>query len=410
MLKLLIFVISIPGYCCSQITLINTGTSANLAPISIIDKNIIVHGMQNYSAKSYDECNSLIPMAVPGPPLYWNYFQRLDTSISYILSTDLSVYNSKVYKTLDDGNSWILKLDTPNYYLNNHAFFDSLEGIEVGTFGKAIRTIDGGNSWFSGSHPLTAITAIKIFGDSTICIGGADGGGNGRFYISKDRGNSWLKTGHFGSGNPSPRGFFFLNKDTIIGASSPGFLGVNFAISYDAGNNWSYAAAPLSSPNNMLFKNRKEGYLIGANLDTIGIILKTTDLGKTWSEFKTGIKTQLLNIGFLNDSIALVSGTNGVLFKWNNRTAIFTGIAENDHNGINLNFYPNPVHDKLHLEFEKGETNVKITISDILGRTVFTSRTALNKGEIDFTNFSPGVYFVRIDNARTQRALKVIKE
>jgi hypothetical protein len=388
----------------AQIDLISTGTNSKLTPVSILNNNIVVHGLHNYSAKSYDDCKTLIPISVPGPTFYWNYLQRLDTNISFILSTDFNSYNNKIFKSTNGGNSWMKKCDTSGLILTHLSFFDSLSGIAFSTFYKSLMTNNAGNSWTVNSHPLIVVSCAKKFGDSTICIGGGDPGGDGAFVLSNNRGVSWTLGGNYG-GNCSPRDFFFLNKDTIFGIAAPNVCHDIFSCSFNGGKNWSYLKAPISNPNNIIFRKKNEGYIVGANSNNLGIILKTTDLGQTWSTFNTGINSILLCMGFLNDSIALVSGDNGVLFKWNIKQTVFTDINKNT---LEKEFfiYPNPVREKL--IFNSDNRIIKYSVKNTYGITMMSGQE--NIRELDVGILPNGIYFLEMQSGSVRKIFKLCKE
>jgi photosystem II stability/assembly factor-like uncharacterized protein len=56
-----------------------------------------------------------------------------------------------LFKTIDGGVSWKLvykEANTPSFGIDGVTFYDSLNGIAVGPYGKILRTIDGGATWF----------------------------------------------------------------------------------------------------------------------------------------------------------------------------------------------------------------------------------------------------------------------
>ena len=411
----------------AQITLINTGTSSQLTPLSVINKNVVVYGIENYISKSYNECNSLSPLIVPGQMGNWNSYQRLDTTLCFVSSVDFNTYDLKIFRSITDGQSWVTVLDsTGGANLFTHfAFFDSNEGILAGTFNQFARTKNGGTTWIQGTQPLIALTAIEAFGDSMLILGGVQSG-TGVFVVSKDRGNSWINIGSSGYFDiwASPKDFYFLNKDTIFGVADMGQSAgtysanaSNFVKSFNRGKNWTHSAMPLENPYGVYFKNATEGYAVGrsgTNSGT-GIILKTTDLGQTWWKYDTQINEILEDIRLLNDSIALVSGTNGLLFKFNIKTAVFisigTGIDEIALDNLALSIFPNPVTDKLNFQFDNtGLGNLKLTISNTLGQTVYSKENVDLKKELDVNFLKSGIYYLKLYDQKTQKTFKIAKD
>lgn len=392
-----------------QVMLVPTNTQATLWPISILGSSIVVGGVDNYLVKSYDECNTLIPLTVPGPGNYLNYLERLSTSHAYMLSTNFGAYNNQVFESTDDGQSWSKKLDTNGLLITHLRFFDDNEGIALSTFNKLLRTKDGGTTWLSGSHPNTIATCIKTFGDSLVGVGD----GLGTFVLSKDRGVTWFGGGNFGT-QAGPNDFFFINKDTIFVIATLGIYYKNFARSYNGGASWTYSqiAPGYTYPYAVYAKSSREIYIAAATSGTIGVILKSVDEGLSWSTFNTGIKSSLTDIKFLNDSIALVCGSNGVLFKLNTKTAPFSPITgvKSFINDFAIDIYPNPLENVLHFQTDITFLNkYQITIFNVFGQEVFSKSNADLKNDIDISFLSSGLYYLKISNEVNSKKIKMIK-
>jgi hypothetical protein len=74
---------------------------------------------------------------------------------------------------------------------------------------------------------------------------------------------------------------------------------------------------------------------------------------------------------------------------------------------LKIRFYPNPIQTSLTVE--SSEYLIKsLKVSSLLGQVLFNKETInQTKTEIDFSNFSKGIYFVTINNSEV---LKVIKQ
>ncbi|MDO8998426.1 MAG: T9SS type A sorting domain-containing protein [Bacteroidota bacterium] len=389
----------------SQYTLIPTGTTSQLNKISIINNNILINGRNNYLVKSYDECNNFTTLNVAGPVGYSNYLQRLDTSKLYVLS--ISSGNYKIFKSADGGNNWVEKYDT-TMLLTHFRFFDSLEGIAVAPTYKLKRTKDGGNTWSSGPSPANITTAIEVFGDSMICIGD----GSGTIYLSKNRGKTWP----LGSGFPSSsysRDIHFIDKDSLFVVSAPSTSGqCYFTKTFTGGLTWqNNSIIPLNNPYAIYFKTGNEGYIVGRDdNDNYGTILKTINSGQTWIKYKTQFQTIFLDINFINDSIALISGTGGELLKWN-KNSLATSLINYSKENSGLTIYPNPTKDKLNIEILISETkNIKLNITNSLGQVVYSIDNPDVKHEIDLSFLTSGIYYLKVQNISEQKAFKIIKE
>jgi len=394
----------------SQITLIPTGSSDLLINISILNNNnIIVTGRDSYYSRSIDECNTLSPLAAPGPTTNYQTLNRLNISTSFMLSSNLPNYNSKIYKSNDDCNTWDLILDTNGLYVSNMKFFDANEGYAVSTFNKAVRLKNGGATRLPSTNPYKSPLILETYGDSLVAIGGL-GIGTWGFFVSKDRANTWTGALNF-STLSEPRDFFFLSKDTLFAISSQGYWGPFFAKSYDGGITWQKDTIAKNNPYGLFFKNANEGYVLGQLPTGMGAIMKTTNLGQSWSIFDTQIQTTLLDMKFLNDSIALVSGTNGVLFKWNSKAAQFvTGINDVLMNNFTFSVFPNPITNKAVIQSNYFSESLRVSITNSFGQIIIPETFIEPKQEIDLSYLSKGVYYLSAQSSQGRKVVKLVKE
>ena len=110
-------------------------------------------------------------------------------------------------------------------------------------------------------------------------------------------------------------------------------------------------------------------------------------------------------------SIALVCGDGGLLFKLNTKTAPFVvGVKANNLDVLPISLYPNPINDKLFLEFKDNKDDIQVIVSDVLGVTINETTFTNSKAEIEFSPLPRGIYFVSIKSQKGQRRVKVFKE
>ncbi|MBL7896470.1 MAG: T9SS type A sorting domain-containing protein [Bacteroidia bacterium] len=86
------------------------------------------------------------------------------------------------------------------------------------------------------------------------------------------------------------------------------------------------------------------------------------------------------------------------------------GVEENEENGL-VDFYPNPVNDKLFLNFKKGNAYT-IEIFDLNGKLLVQEKlTATDSSNaINVNELAQGVYTVRVLNNETANVFKFIKQ
>jgi hypothetical protein len=83
-----------------------------------------------------------------------------------------------------------------------------------------------------------------------------------------------------------------------------------------------------------------------------------------------------------------------------------------EENDIQLILYPNPTEN--HLTFERTNSTINfvtISIVSVNGQVLTTNKLDLtNKHTIDISNYTPGVYFVYLQNEKSSNVIKVVKK
>ncbi len=86
-----------------------------------------------------------------------------------------------------------------------------------------------------------------------------------------------------------------------------------------------------------------------------------------------------------------------------------SGLNEN-YFSLEVNVFPNPSKGKIKIEFEQNISIDKISITNTLGQQVYTLLTPEPKQEIDVSQLSPGIYFLKAESKHGQGIFKVVKE
>ena len=75
-----------------------------------------------------------------------------------------------------------------------------------------------------------------------------------------------------------------------------------------------------------------------------------------------------------------------------------------------LNFFPNPIKDKLFLHFESSLKIDKISISNALGQIVHSVNNPQNNQEMDLGFLTEAIYYLKVENKTEQKFFKIVKE
>lgn len=139
-----------------------------------------------------------------------------------------------------------------------------------------------------------------------------------------------------------------------------------------------------------------------------GKVYYSTNFGQDWVTMNTtGLPEDIYTTIFiLNNTIYI--GTRSNFFFYNSMSNALgdnsPALKRND-----FTVYPNPFKNKIQLT--SNSTIERISISDIMGKTVYMSRESSNNSTIDLSSMPVGVYFVNVrDSEGESRTIKVIRE
>lgn len=294
----------------------------------------------------------------PSVPLEWKqlptepYRGKQDDIVFIDAQTGWYVNGSgKIYKTVDGGATWTLKLNKPGTYFRCIAFIDEKRGF-AGNIGTEYfpnvtdetplyETRDGGETWSA----VTNITGPKVKGLCAIYVhkvpfinaGKLDYrahvyaagrvGGPAFLMRSTDGGESWQTQDLSASTAMILDIVFFDEKNGLIcGASDTAVDKSNARIitTSDGGKTWTtryQSARPYEITWKTSFPTRETGYVTVQNYNpdksvTQRYVAKTTDGGRTWTEvpLSNDHAVREFGIGFIDERTGWV-GTSTTGFE-----------------------------------------------------------------------------------------------
>lgn len=406
MYKLLcIFFAFCAGNCLSQITQLYTGTTVTINHLSAAGNSVLIGGLSgNFLARSVNEGYTLTPITSPGSSANNCYIQRIDSDTVFLLSTGNT---AELYRSTDKGSSWAKRMDTTAIIPNSFTFFDANEGlVDYGYGNQILRSVSGGAAWTVTPTTLPSVTFFRSYSDSFCIMGGmASPNPNGVFLFSCDRGRSWPYPVEIMKSTPTD--FCFYNKDTIFGVSNRAVWGSSFVRSLNRGKNWQTLTEPLFY-NDGLSKQGRSIFVIGGTNQNLGCIAKSVDFGITWSFFTTTFNTRFKSIVFLNDSIALVGGTNGVLVRWNYTGSVFTGIGALSIDHLGLKLISSIVSKELCLTSENG-SEMALEVVNHSGIELLKAKMNSKKFVLNVESLVPDIYVLRCKSMNGITTFRFVK-
>lgn len=347
---------------------------------------------------------TITPFPPPGPTGYVNYdFQVIDNDY-HMLSIEGNPYeHNLVLKSSDYGVSWSALYDTAGLF-SNLSIIDSTFGLMAGTYGAFATTQGSDTVWvldtlFGQWYVIT--TASQAFADSTILLLSFDGAS----FITTDRGQTW-NWGY--CANTMYQEIQYFTQDTIYAVGYSGVSASKSAFSYsvNGGANFSTVMLGYNSTTNqydyysrvydMYFETQQHGYLVGYTANN-GTIFETSDSGRTWTAYLTGFNNELHALLNVNDSIAFIGGTNGLLLKWNKNVPLTNILStEQLQETASINLFPNPFSKTTTITLHGIKLPATITIYDQLGRTVRTETITTPTHTLQQKNLPPGTYHITV--------------
>jgi photosystem II stability/assembly factor-like uncharacterized protein len=300
----------IPAGVQAQWSYLNSGVTAELRGLSIVDNRIVwASGARGTVLRSVDGGRTWLADSVPNyTNLDFRSIHALNDGSAFVASAGEAEKGfAKILATGDAGRHWNLVFSTERkgVFLDAIAFWDSKNGIALsdpvdGVF-FLLLTSDGGRSWERVAirdlpRTLPGEAAFAASGSSLVIAGrrhiwiGTGGGGRARVMRSADRGRSWgVAEVPVHADGPAAGifalSFFDTKRGIAVGGdyTKPMLQASSVALTSDGGRTWTPAAAPPAA--------YLSGVAHASALDVIAVGLAGTfvsrDGGLNWTQTDT---------------------------------------------------------------------------------------------------------------------------
>ena len=425
----------------------STGFSTDfrgLSSISIVDANTVwaigydgtdpenriqeftrtTDGGDNWTSGDIDVSSSTVSIA---------QVTALDGNTAWIAVAPNTLSDPKgIYRTDDGGANWTRQAsatyDNKASFPNVVHFWDKDNGIcqgdpinPAGSVDPDERefeiyiTSDGGTTWAlvdAGNIPDPLYGETGYTGKSTVTANSIwFGTSKGRIYRSNDKGQTW----NVSDSPVSDFGNKDINGSFAFTTESKGLLIDNASSIWettDAGANWvSVTPTGVHHPTDIAAIPGMEGTYVNTGIDSLlGGVSYTMNNGNDWTEFEELLLIE--KIAWFDDVTGWVGSFNidantGGIYKFVGTVTAVETIATEE---LNVEVYPNPTEGIFTINLGDLK-DVQISILNITGQEVY-SLGNVNKSqlEISLTDFSKGVYFVKVQSDNQQKVIELIKQ
>ena len=399
----------------AQFIKVASNTTVSLIDLSVIKKgaknDILIGGDQYYLVGSTDSCNSLTPLSA-GPMGSQQRICRIDSG--HIFKLVYSDLQSQFSLSRNGGVSFWFR----SFYFRTMlelVMVDTTLGYYINAGSGLYKTTDGGYTFNSIPLPLdfTRIRTMKRFcpnATDTLLVFAGSVVDKVRFALSSDKGNTWI-TNSIASATALSTSDHFKTGVHCLGRDT--FVTVNFTgdvfLSVDNGVNWHKKQSTLINGSGIYATSPGHIYALGSDAYNKAMVSVSNDLGDTWQSFVSPYSGKLLNMAMLGDSVAILTGTDGLILKWYMREALLTGITSLEKQTVRYTLYPNPVSTTLNIRQESPTSDLSYRIYNTLGETL-DSGLVINQA-VDVSKLPPGLFFIQVSDVGTAiRLLKFVKE
>jgi hypothetical protein len=173
-------------------------------------------------------------------------------------------------------------------------------------------------------------------------------------------------------------------------------------VSFDNGNNWSYASNGLDTEWGIRDFAHYGQHLF---VSTENGIFATSNYGQNWYECNDGLKNlNTSSLKILNDTLYAGTFGNGI---WKRAIEnINLSISEQQYSSFGFEIFPNPATDYLSIELSL-DNNGEIQIFDIMGRKILSKSIETNE-KISISNIPNGTYLVILKTSKNIKTKKLI--
>lgn len=331
---------------------------------------------------------------------YVNDMAVLSPNKVVIVAGDINNSGSKVITTTNGGSTYSEQV-LSTYGLSAVSFPSATNGYIVGNNGVAFKTTNGGTSYTAMTTGITNNHTEVFFVTNQLGFVVSEWG---EIRKTINSGTTWSVLN--GSGMGTTKQIYFT--DAINGYT----VNENGAVfrTTDGGTTFANVGQTcLQTPFDMQFINDSTGFVVGSFVNASCDVSYTTNYGQTWNSIVLPYEYAVwgvyamdtANIYLVGQSQSIIKiGTNGVVTSQKN-------IAFQENQTYKI--YPNPSDGQFKIEsYQIKDTQVEVY--DISGRLIYQNSFYDKIIDLNLSNNSNGLYFVKLSSNKQSTTFKISKQ
>jgi photosystem II stability/assembly factor-like uncharacterized protein len=314
--------------------------------------------------------------------------------------------DTKLYSSKDGGNNWTFKYQflEPTGVTSQITFINDSVGFIVKS--KLFKTINSGNSWESILDTLPDISCVSFYNDQL----GFTGTNQTISYLYKttDLGSSWIFSNEVG--NYDGAGFLKIqilsNDEVYVSSWYADWIAIGLMQkSTNQGATWKNIGSLNFGISDFEFKNKPYGWMLSPS----GTISGTYNGGLNWSTLH--YSTTIYNFEFFDSNLSYgisqdhIYITNDGWSTYSVADSIVTGVGNENYLSNNFTLhqnYPNPFNPSTVIKYELPKNSwVTLKIYNVLGEEVQTlvsseKEHGIHEAAFDASTLSSGIYIYNL--------------
>jgi len=277
------------------------------------------------------------------------------------------------------------------------------QNVIYSAFDIVYKSVNSGSTWTAISPVSGIIDQLKIAPSNNDIIYIAI---NNTFLATLDGGVNWFQSPSYSGGNINAIAIHPTDPAKIAIATADSekvYVSTNSGISWTSYKN----DLPAFSSRAVAWDdNADNGLYVGMNFGVYYIDDTSNNLWQPFSNGLSNVSISELEINYVENKI--YAGTYG-RGLW--RSELFNTLGVNDFEFDNISLYPNSAKKDVFLSWNKPD-DVSIRIYNTTGKLMYfaKNKNLIDPLKIDVSNYSSGLYFVKINNINGEIIKKLIVE